>query len=544
MIQLPRLLDSHFQTRSTLHPSRTSIKRNLYALHTASVILLPKEPAVNVRDWLALYDKNGKAGIFRVSRARPVYGERTELTLKHGFCVLDDDTIKETDGKLTGTAEYIIRELWSKTGVTVAPQYWTLGTFAQTPEMTVEYSNAKLLNVMWDVLKKADGYAFSFDQSTFPWVLSLVRLSDEDACEGRFGRNLSSCTVDVDDSALCTRVYLDDRDGYTDADTVSEWGIVSETLTLPDGADENDAQAYVTAYLREHGQPRVTITLGAADMSHATGESIDRFALGTVCRACLADYGVTVRERIVTVNLPDVYGDPDGVEISMANQTETAGDYLKQLRNNAQKLSDQSVVTSRRVGSVGTALEQTDIELIRTKEELTDTRYRLSRAGLIVDGDAEFVKAFAYQETADLLDERITTAESELIVQAGHIALKASQTEVDDLGERVSQAEINIDGVESQITLKANKIVVDGILSTGLAGVGTLSATTVSGNYGNFDNLSIYGDSVVQHSATLLKSVSISRGTTSIKDFYGEFHTVITSVSLNTETETIVYLST
>ena len=176
--------------------------------------------------------------------------------------------------------------------------------------------------------------------------------------------------------------------------------------------------------------------------------------------------------------------------------------------------------------------------------EINKLTGEVKQAGIDIDGLKAQVLLFASKTEVEELTGRLTTAEASIAVNAGKIELKASQTDVDELGERVSQAEIDIDGANSQISLKANKTVVDGILSSGLAGVGVLSATSVSGNYGSFDSLKINGDSVVSHSATLLKSASLSKGTTSIKDFYGEYHTVITSVSLSTKTETIVYLST
>lgn len=492
-INLPRLLNSSMSAKDRLHPTKTSIKRNLYSLHTASITLPPGEPAVKERDWIALFDRYGSAGIFRVSRMRTAYGRQNELSLKHGFCVLEDDTVKSTDCKGSGTAVEVMRHLFSCAGVVNAPQYWTLGSFAQTPVIEYEYSNVKLSDAVWDVIRKVPGYAFTFDQSHFPWVLGLIRLSDADACEGRFGRNLDSCVVELDDSSICTRAYLDDRDGYTEADTVSVWGVASHTLTVPEGAEQADIDAYVSAYLNEHKNPRITISLSAADMSDATGETLDRFQLGTVCRACLPEYKTTVRERIVSLASPDVYGEPDHVEIAMANRVETASDMLAKLNKSTSALASASTVTNRRIGGVSKKVENTDIELIRTQETLIDTRYRMSKAGIVIDGDAQFVKQFAYQENVDLLagtveensaqilvmadqilqtvtrsefdalGNRVTTAESELLVQAEQISAKVSQYEFDALGNRVTTAESELTVQAGMIESKVSK---NGVISS------------------------------------------------------------------------------
>lgn len=455
MINFPRLLNQDMAAVGSVQPDSMSITRNLHALSTAKMVLPPGEPVVRARSFLKLFDRYGCAGVYRVSKVRSAYGQQVELTLKHGLCVLEDDTVKVSEGKTAGTAGQIIQTLWNSEGVTQAPLYWRLGCFADTPTIEFEYNNPKLMDAVWEVLEKVPGYALDFDQSVFPWVLNLVKLDEQVSCEGRFGRNLDTCAVSVDDSAFCSRVYLDDRDGYTDSPTVAEWGISSSTLTVPEGADETAVSEYVSAYLREYGEPRVVITLEAADMSAATGEELDAFANGKLCRVCLPDYGVTLNERIVTISIPDVYGDPDHVAITMANRTETASSYLEKLRSSSKTLSNQSNITNRRLGGVGAKLDQTDIELVRTKEELTDTRYRLSKAGLVVDGDAESVKVFAYQETVNLLDGRLNIAESELLVQAGQISSKVSKDGV------IS----SINQTAEEIKIQANKINLSGYVT-------------------------------------------------------------------------------
>ena len=484
MIQLPRLLTASMEPRCDLRPESVSISQNLYDLHTANVVLPPGEPDVKSRDWMMLFDANGKVGAFRVSRQRAAYGRRTELTLKHGFCVLGDDVVKESGGKLTGTAEDIIRALWQKTGVDVSPTFWQLGSFAKTPEITYEYNNPRLLDAVFEVLKKVPGYAFSFDESAFPWTFGLVRLSDEDACEGRFGRNLDSCTVDVDDSAFCSRVYLDDRDGFTDADTINTWGICSRVLTVPESADKSDVAAYVAAYLNDNKEPRVTITLSGEDMSLATGEAIDSFALGRVCRGCLPEYGATVRERIITRTTPDVYGDPHAVLLSMANKADNVSNWLDRLRKNTSSLKDQSLVTGRRVGGVSAKADQTYWDLILTKEEVTDTRARMSRAGIAIDTDLAMVKLLASQETVDLVKGEVDKASAELLVQAGLISTKVELngviSAINQTAEEIliQARRINLSGYVTISTFEAEMAIIDNIF----AGYSEISALGINGN--------------------------------------------------------------
>ena len=445
----------------TVKPANASITRNLYALSTAQLVLPPVEPQVKVRSFMRLFDRYGSAGVFRVSKARNAYGQKLELTLKHGLCVLEDDTVKVSEGKATGTAGQIIQALWSSPGVTQAPLYWRLGTLAETPTIEFEYSNPKLMDAVWEVLKKVPGYALDFDQSVFPWVLNLVKLGEQVSCEGRFGRNLDTCTVNVDDSAFCSRVYLDDRDGYTDSPTAAEWGIASTTLTVPEGADDAAVAEYVAAYLREYGEPRTTITLEAADMSTATGEELDAFSLGKVCRACLPDYNATVVQRIVTLATPEVYKDPDGVVVTMANRTETASSYLEKLRNNSKSLANQSTIINRRVGGAMAGIESNVIRLEKSETLLEDARLRMSYAGIIIDGEAASVKMLATLDVVEDTRQRMSKAGIDIDGAIANIKLFATQDVVDDTRERMSKAGIDIDGAAANVKLFATQEALD-----------------------------------------------------------------------------------
>lgn len=186
-------------------------------------------------------------------------------------------------------------------------------------------------------------------------------------------------------------------------------------------------------------------------------------------------------------------------------------------------------------------MEDAEVSIAAAEKTLSSQGERLNTVEVDLNGSDSSIGLIAKVQQNT---EEISSANVKIDGANAAISLKASKTDLDALGSRVTQAEIDIDGAKSQITLKANKTVVDGILSTGLAGVGTLSATNVAGNRGNFDSLSINGDSVVSHSVTVLKSVSLSAPKTTFTDYYGDQYTVVASASLTTKTETIVYLST
>lgn len=341
---------------------------------------------------------------------------------------------------------------------------------------------------------------------------------------------------------------------YIQDDTgVALYGKIWRVKSWPNEESPQKLLEKAKKYL-ETGAALQTLTLKAVDM-HILDGDVQKLQIGDDVRILSDPHGVD--QTILCAKMEIDLLNPE-------NTSYTFGEAPKALTDNTKRVEkDVDTLTGRGGGGGKSAKEEaSDIirwavidknekeayikltagELAKVKDDLGQTKERLSAAEILIDGaNAQITLAASRM---DDLEGRTTSAEIAIDGANAAISLKASQTEVDELGSRVTQAEIDIDGAQSQITLKANKTVVDGILSTGLAGVGVLSATSVSGNRGNFDSLSIGGDSVVSHSATLLKSVTISAPKTTFTDFYGDQYTVVANVSLSTKTETIVYLST
>ena len=320
----------------------------------------------------------------------------------------------------------------------------------------------------------------------------------------------------------------------------------TQTWSYEDNASELLAKG--REYLKT-GVALRTITLKAVDMHFVDG-NVKRIAIGDNVHIVSNPNGMdlTMICSKMEIDLPNpentlyTFGEAPRTLTENFIQTEEEVDSMTGYRGGGggRKAVKDEVTDIIRWAKINVDENNANIQL--TAGELDKTNKRLSAAEIEIDGLNSEVTIAASR--LDDVEHRTTSTEIALDGANAAIKLKASQTEVDELGERVSQAEIDIDGAQSQITLKANKTVVDGILSTGLAGVSVLSANNVSANKGNFDSLSINGDSVVSHSVTVLKSASLSTTKIAFTDYYGDQYTGIGSVSLSTKTETIVYLST
>ena len=456
-VRLPRLLDSGMKELARLNPVSLSLDENLSPLSTAEMVLPEGECAAETGQFVELYTSHGSAGIFRVQQAEQDYGGRVTLALEHGLTTLGDG-IMPGESEQSGTTRQLLADI-----LACQPQtMWTLGTVAVPDSRTLTWKcdHSNLLESLCGLMDELTGYRLTYDQSVFPWVLNVEAMSDDDGCECRLSRNLSSLRVEEDRSELCTRLYVSGLSSPLDADTIGTYGVITRYMDAdPDiGSDELTKQG--RAYLEAHKEPAISVTMDAVDWYEATGEPFDRFTLGRVCRVCLPDYGKTIRQRVIGLSWPDVYGQPDQVTVTLASESTTAVSVMAGL------IIDTTVTKKRFTSDLRSQKEL----LLAAEDKITLMATRIELIAQDVEVNAEQIDLKASKEEVGDLTRRMSTAEIAIDGANAAISLKANQTTVDDLGTRVSEAEIAIDGANSTIKLKADKVKVDA-LETEIAGL-------------------------------------------------------------------------
>ncbi len=330
-IRQPRLLDANLREVTRLSPVKLTLNQRLTSLSTAELILPHDAPQTALRALIELYDENGSAGIFRVKKVDETVGLTRKVTLEHGLCTLRDSVIPAQGfvDSVRGTLEKLLscqeQPLWA-VGEVEAPDDLTIA-------FSTEYANLfTVIEKLLDMLP--EGYVLDFDQRATPWLLHLRQLADAPFCEGRLSRNLQSVRIDTNGSRLCTRVYPFGAEVETErislipllgsdflqAETATKLGIISRTFETNEVFDAPTLRNVAQMYLNRHAKPEVTITVSAADLSTVTGEGMDRFLPGRMCRLCLPDMGLTLSERILAVSRPDVYGAPGQVLLTLSNR--------------------------------------------------------------------------------------------------------------------------------------------------------------------------------------------------------------------------------
>ena len=329
-IRLPRLLDDHLQETARLHPVSLQLHLTLSPPSTANMVLPGDAPAVYVRDLIELYDEQGSAGIFRVMAVEETVGRTRTVSLTHSLITLAD-TVIPAQGYM-GTVRDTMQHLLSQ-------QHkirWALGDVEAPADLTVifacEYVN--LLEAMQTLLGLLpEGYALAFEQSGSTWLIHLRALPDTPDCEGRLYRNVSSVSLEMDGRQLCTRVFpfgaevdhqrinLTPLTGTDYLDAPSADHPISRTFESDLIFDVPTLHSVAEMYLARHAQPETTITVDALDLSAATEESLDAFHLGKMCRIALPDFSMTLQQRIIAIDKPDVFGAPGQATLTLATRT-------------------------------------------------------------------------------------------------------------------------------------------------------------------------------------------------------------------------------
>ena len=458
-MKLPRMLDGSFREESRLHPSSLQVTLQLTPPCTATMTLPEGEPAARMRQWVELYGPDDKSlGIYRVVSVSTTYGDEQRVQLEHGISSMDDTLVvlgKDSKGveirEISGSMRTILQTIINQQ----TTELWQLGA-VEVPEnktYTVAAGQTGALQAMADAVRQVSGYALSFDQTTTPWTVSLLAMPEIVACECRMRRNMDGVTISYDDSDLCTRAYAGALpNGYMDADTIGTWGIVSKQLSMDDATAASDAENYAADYLEKHKNPTLTVEVDALRLAEITGEALDAFRLGTMCRVALPEWGVTVEERIVSMTYSDMLSAPESVRLTLSNPGRDTSTRLAAVQQEVRRSGGRSA------GGIAKAMayiSEVEGELTLIDQRIALIAVDVNSAAIRLNGAEASIQIHGV--ALDDLGNRVSSAEIALDGVNATIALKAEKTVVDALGKRVSSAEIAIDGANAAIELKVSK---------------------------------------------------------------------------------------
>ena len=402
-VQLPRLLQgttrdgtlSHpnglnqnvtltdFSTKAVLRPIKQGVKLSYDTLSKATLTMSESDDVLKMHDFVELYSDRGSLGIFRVvgSGLNPL--KNRTYNLNHAFDTFNDCVIGNinngttTDGtvELSGSVYDVLFTVLTFQQNSVERCYWKLGTIessvaSQLYKFNNTFNNAK--SVLDAIADKYPDCVYTYDFSTTPWTLNFVKRETATRTELRLNRNISGIDINRSDTDQCTRLFMS-LDNYTDPliaeenktvtyiryenpEAQAKWGIIAKAIGVKT-EEISSLGEWLNTFWKLHADPQLDISITAQDYSKYSGEPMDAFWLGSMCRVILADYDGDDREydeRIMQMDNDDVLNKPLAWKLALSNKRKTAGGSIAKAREKTESAANTARSASiRRSGGGG-----------------------------------------------------------------------------------------------------------------------------------------------------------------------------------------------
>lgn len=331
--------------------SSISYETPLNGLWTASFSLPANDPknaeCLPLR-FVEIFDGNERMELFRIlptSTRRGNDGETVTYQCEHVLATLLDDVLfqyHQIGGLGVYTAD-VLQYILSRQTV----QRWQLGTVQFARQFEYNWENENLLGALFSVPKPfVEEYQWTWDTTVFPWRLNLVEPSNEVQAYIRYGVNLRGITKEVDPSNLCTRLYclgygegvnqltiaeVNDGKPYLDADTQSQYGVITRIFVDRRFEDPATLKARGEALLNELKHPRISYSVEAAELYQLTRDPLDKFRVGAVVQVRDQELGIDIKARVVNVRKSDLFGAPGDVQLEIANRPQDIAGSIAEL---------------------------------------------------------------------------------------------------------------------------------------------------------------------------------------------------------------------
>lgn len=581
-IPLPRLLNDSGGTERYINPIQVSINLEIIPLSYASMTL-PKGENLPARGYVELYTCMGSAGIYRVRSPQDAYGSGvTTAELEHAIVEVGDFLVADEYDEMMDAISAMTAVFRHYRG-----SKWTLGDISALgyDHIALEAKYVRVLEAMLAILEQKPDCMMTFDFTTSPrWTINIVKRGTTVAAEGRLARNVNYARVTYDDTELCTRAYYEKEAttdeandyyptfdqsknynknayvkysgklyqlpsghaagvtwanttktavtnvptsvwAYVDADTIGTYGLIEREVQTGSNYTAEEALYVAQEYLRTHKHPRISVEISLEELSSITGETLDTFAIGKLCRLALSDYNVTVEKTISSLSFQDVYGSPRSINATLAEEEDTTINFIHDVDSKGgsgggggggRKQDDQWK-------EYRTIFEQDDYHFGLYAKRLNTAEEILQQAGLYIDANGVLIFAddnerqmgSKFRVTAEAISAEVTRATSaesglsgRINVQADRISLVVEGT---GANAHIKPASIvaAINNSESTIKISADHIVLDGTtIADKLAGTEIVcnSITTTTGS-NTFQGHCSFPDTVnVSNSLTLYGS--------------------------------------
>lgn len=280
-------------------------------------------------------------GLFRIVPSQTIKSESNysvQYECDHVIATLLDDVLFEYHQTINWTTkqniEYILARQTTK--------HWRLGRCDFTRYFHYKWEDENgLLGPLFSIAQPFDEqYEWTWDTTSYPWTLNLVRPGMDVGCEIRYGKNQREINRDIDPTGIINRIYPkgygegvnqltirevnNGRPYLENAVSIAQFGLIPYVWVDRRFEDVNSLKASAQALVNERSVPKVSYRVSAVDLSVLTGVDVDKIRVGRVVRVVDPDIG-TFEARIVGESKRDMVGNPGDIQLEIANKTENLG---------------------------------------------------------------------------------------------------------------------------------------------------------------------------------------------------------------------------
>lgn len=350
--QYPRIYDAHMRPLGDLRTAEFTDLKLRQTPFDMVTLTVPTADAgsFGYRQFVELFDSDGKRiDIFRVSEVpKKTYapGGMMRMTCDQALCTLKDGLIPGyhqfggTTQNLRGAVEAVL--------AFQSEPLWVLDRCDFDTRFEYGICDESPYTALLMLLEPLSEAMITTDTTARPWRLSVVRMTDEDASELRYSRNMEEIVETIQDGFFATRLFprgygegvnqltIRDVNGgleYIEAPQAvrDTWGTVDEpyiNTTITDAATLK-AEAEVALSLCQ--TPSVSYAVKAADLARLTGEPMDSFYKGRMVRMIYKDFGLVVRTRVTEIHRPKPKTEPWNAKLTLSTQPQSVATVIAEL---------------------------------------------------------------------------------------------------------------------------------------------------------------------------------------------------------------------
>jgi len=295
----------------------------------------PHASEVTALRYAEIYDGDERVDLFRIIRkftARSGGQEVYRFECEHVLANLIDTKMTARTLSGPGTVSSIA-------DIIALQADWQAGTCGFNEQFLYGWDRGtSLLEAMLDIPERfREYYLWTWDTTSYPWTLNLEVPATTVTAYIDYAHNQKDIARDEDMRQLVTKLYAygsgagaDQIDitsvepsGYAYVtNNAGTYGTIEKYWT-----DQNyttAAQLYAAAqnYIAILSEPKMTYTVGAADLYRITGESVDKFTMGALVKITDAALSIAIDARVLSIKKSDIEGKPGDVSLEIGNQYE------------------------------------------------------------------------------------------------------------------------------------------------------------------------------------------------------------------------------